>query len=228
MGFGKLSEQEQGVFLEVSQKRIDELGEINAGAAASIAASVAESDADNPEFDEAAAKEAISKHLKDHPDELYPYIVRGARLCCRLGSHIRKLNLPTSHGIYTGKGRHPLIHAGDAVPGKNIMYFGHCSGTINASGAAEEVDLEMVTYDENYKAKPTGSVKRGYKCKPKIIGGCWTMTHRDTQIVNNGQPTLLQATSDSVTGASFLVCAFGGLIEPLTSRQENTDTDPIG
>lgn len=28
------------------------------------------------------------------------YLVRGAQLCCRMGSHPRRLNLPQSHGEY--------------------------------------------------------------------------------------------------------------------------------
>ena len=39
-----------------------------------------------------------------------------------------------------------------------------------AQALAEEIDLEMVTYDEEHNAKPTGAVTRAYKCKPQIIG----------------------------------------------------------
>jgi len=160
--------------------------------------------------------------LQNHPDAIYPYLVRGAVLYCHVGTHIRKLNLPICHGIYTGEDMHPIIHAEDAEPEKNVMYFGHCHGTIGESGDAEQIDLKTVTYTD-LEPSYTGDVARGYKCKPQIIDNQWQMTYRDTRIVRNNQYMSEANAVESVTGASFLVCRFGGLIEPLTSGQEPTE-----
>jgi hypothetical protein len=176
-----------------------------------------------PEFDEEACRVKIQAYLRDHPDANYEYLVRGAKLACRMGTHIRRLNLPIDHGVYMGAedNKRPAIHAEDAAPEHNIMYFGLCDGTIASSDVAETVELEMIKYDSrnNYEGIPIGSVKRGYKCKPDIIGNCWAMTHHDTRIVKNGLKAQDTNAADSVTAASCLVCRYGGLIEPLTCGQ---------
>jgi hypothetical protein len=172
-------------------------------------------------------KQAIIAYMQNHPDACYPYLVRGAKLRCRLGTHTRKLNLPVCHGVYTVASghNHPMVHSEDAVSEKNIMYFGHCCGAIGQSGDAEQIDLKTVAFDPNtLEDKQTGDVKRDFKCKPDIIGGCWAMTHSDTKIVRNGSALAKGSAADSVTGASYLVCRYGGLIEPITSGQENTET----
>ena len=228
MDINNLSKQERDVYEPLAEEHNKRIDDENKEAAERLASEAAIPDADDPPLDEKTRKEMIIKHLQDHSDALYPLLVRGAVLRCRMGSHRRKLNLPFSHGIWTGEAKHPFVHEEDAVFDKNIMYFGHCKGTINKSGVAEEIDLEMVTYDEEHNAKPTGAVTRAYKCKPQIIGGCWSMTHKETKILKNGRPMSEENAAECVTGASFLVCIFGGLIEPLTDGTENKDTKPIG
>ena len=61
----------------------------------------------------------------------FPYLVRGAELYCSCGTHKRKLNLPTCHGVYTnGK---PMMHEEDCEVGddKNIPSFGICQSEEN-------------------------------------------------------------------------------------------------
>ena len=228
MRFDNLSEQDQSVFSQIASDRRNEIDERNEVAAAKIADAMAEHNADNPEFDDAENRQLILEYLQNNPDALYTYLVRGAVLQCRMATHIRKLNLPLCHAIYTGEIKHPIIHAEDAVPNENVMFFGHCHGTMGEQGDAETIDLEMVSYDKDLLPSYTGTVKRGYKCNPQIIDNQWQMTHRETRITRNGQPMSESNAVESVTGASFLMCRFGGLIEPLTSGQENEETDPIG
>ncbi|WP_284345840.1 PAAR-like protein [[Clostridium] colinum] len=53
------------------------------------------------------------------------YLVRGALLKCRCGSHERKLNILKDHGVYVEE--KPLAHKLDKLEFENIMSFGVCS-----------------------------------------------------------------------------------------------------
>jgi len=225
MNYSDLSEKEQRVYTETKSIHDQDSASRNE----SIAAAMAEAEKqNNPDIDEEEVKQLMFKYIQDNPSAVYPFLVRGAKLSCRMGTHIRKLNLPECHGVYTGEGVHPLIYADDAEGDKNVMYFGHCNGTINASSCAEKIDLEMVTYDEFYEPKNIGTVKRAYKCVPQIIGNIWQKTNHRTRIIKNDLPDIVGNSADSVTQASYMVCIFGGIIEPLTSGQENTETTPSG
>jgi murein DD-endopeptidase MepM/ murein hydrolase activator NlpD len=52
------------------------------------------------------------------------------------------------------------------------------------------------------------------------------MPHKATKIVRNGGAFTAEDAVPAVTMASFLVCRHGGLIEPVTSGQENRETAP--
>lgn len=162
----------------------------------------------------------------------YQYLVRGAKLKCSCGSHTRMLNLPTGHGIYVcGKA---MIHRQDCVVGDteaNIPTFGVCSSEghpskdsfweefkkkmfygIRYSIAKEREKIILVVEDGS------GNVK-GYACTPCIID-TWKDVHYTQRIVENGKDREAGNHPAAVTEKSFLVCAYGGLIEPYTSGQE--------
>lgn len=153
-------------------------------------------------------QQEIQEYLTEHTqDGALEYLVRGALLACRLGTIPNKLNLPRCHGVYITT--HPVVHWRNSEPLKNIPPFGICSVT----------------------QEP---------CKPDIVG-FWRDTYSETRIVDNGdinfgdRQTAKNLDSnpdgpkpkgeDSITTISFLICAKGGLIEPLKSGQEQTN-DP--
>lgn len=153
-------------------------------------------------------QQEIQEYLMEHTqDGALEYLVRGALLACRLGTIPNKLNLPRCHGVYITT--HPVVHWRNSEPLKNIPPFGICSVT----------------------QEP---------CKPDIVG-FWRDTYSETRIVDNGdinfgdRQTAKNLDSnpdgpkpkgeDSITTISFLICAKGGLIEPLKSGQEQTN-DP--
>lgn len=75
----------------------------------------------------------------------------------------------------------------------------------------------------------------GHKCEPFIISFKWLDTYPKTRLVDNGDidpGDRAEAESDdgdpkglaAVTTLSYLVCRWGGLIEPYNSGQEYSDS----
>lgn len=194
-------------------------------------------ESENPEAQELlkeqaeAAGQSIEEYLNMSDPNIIEFLVRGAKLQCRKGSHLRKLNIPLCHGVYEGK--NPMLHKLDCIVGDdwNIPTFGVCS-----SGSPElntpKVMLQEEEYDpENYYESkgPTGKNIKGKACSPAIIG-TWQETYDLTRIVDNGQKDpgdKHKSSKDTSKGKpaltlhSFLICKYGGLIEPLTSGQEH-------
>jgi len=132
------------------------------------------------------------------------YLVRGAMLVCNCGSHPRRLNLPTCHGVYVLE--HPVIREDDCEPVKNISYFGVCQGETPPDGAEEILLDKFVPEGE----QSTGEEVQGPRCTPDILEK-WRSTKESTKI---------SGTETAVTTNSYLVCRCGGLIQPITSGQE--------
>lgn len=158
------------------------------------------------EDDPKKAEEKMASYMREHSETgKYEYLVRGALLQCRMGNAPRRLNIPKCHGVYIST--HPATHYKDCVVGdnNNIPTFGVCSIT-----------------------KKT--------CTPVIVG-YWLSTYMKTKIVDNGDKNPADralATAgkkplgeDSITTGSFLVCAFGGIIEPKNSGQGYINLDEI-
>lgn len=165
----------------------------------------------------------------------YSYLTRGAKLFCRKGSHVRRLNLPETHGVFTLNC--PMTHENDCLPGDlfNIRTFGVCSSELNPNGGT--VLLKKVRYDENYEPyEDTGENVKGKPCTPVIVGR-WMAPYRKTKIVENvpiGIRDVCSAcekaikgdtTYHAITTNSFLLCKFGGLIEAWSSGTEYADED---
>lgn len=126
------------------------------------------------------------------------YLVRGAMLCCRQGTHPRRLNLPQSYGVYAYE--HPQITNDDCTP-ENIPYFGVCCSETPPEGA--EV-VRLAGYVPEGSTEQAEDVQ-GLKCTPDIIGK-WNNPY-----------------GKAVTMDSYLICACGGIIEPKTSGEEYED-----
>lgn len=181
--------------------------------------------------------EAIKKHLMEQPSKKKPeYLVRGALLHCRCGSYARRLNLSKDHAIYMTE--HPVIHELNCIcgEGKNITPFGVCR-------SSRPPETEIITCEKDIPRGPNGEptgpapggVDIGRKCSPVIIGMSWKNSYGKSRIVDNGEhnPSDRAAFTKgkgtikgeaTVTTRSFLICQYGGLIEPITSGQEYTDS----
>ena len=162
----------------------------------------------------------------------FPYLVRGAELYCSCGTHKRKLNLPICHGVYTnGK---PMMHEEDCEVGddKNIPSFGICQSEENPlnkswlAKTAEKIKNFFTGEEEDEDADKIilqtedGQNVKGYPCTPCIVG-TWKDVYESEKILrNNADATSEGDKLSALTQRSFLVCANGGLIEPISSGQE--------
>lgn len=185
------------------------------------------------EEDEKKQEEKIKEYLANHSEtKSLEYLVRGAKLICSNGTHIRHLNLSKCHGVYIGE--HPVVHEWDCVAGEteNITWFGVCSPV--GPDMPPGPNIMCVKTPENSKDGTTGNTQPGKKCQPIIIG-TWMDTYDETRIVDNGEkdPSDRSAAEKgekvkgraTVTVGSFLVCKYGGLIQPKESGQSQTNED---
>ncbi len=159
-----------------------------------------------------------------------PYLVMGAVLRCSCGSHARRLNLPLDHGVYM-RGL-PMIHEEDCLAGEgcNITAFGVCSSEGHPANVPfwekicgkyiEDAELRDTAGHKILLQVEDGRNVRGYPCIP-CIAGCWRDVNRTYKIVRNNTAGLREEDKlSAVTTGSFLVCAYGGLIEPVSSGQD--------
>lgn len=170
--------------------------------------------------------------LEEGEEVQFPYLVRGAELCCNCGTHKRKLNLPVCHGVYTnGK---PMMHEEDCEVGdsKNIPAFGICQSEenpVNKSWLAKAGDMikSLLTGGKEPDGAEVIMLKtengenvKGYPCTPCIVGKWKDVYDAEKIIRNNTDGTSDGDKLSALTQKSFLVCAYGGLIEPVSSGQE--------
>lgn len=183
---------------------------------------------------EVEAEAKIAEYLKRHSETgQYEYLVRGATLVCSNGSHKRKVNLPKCHGVYIGD--HPLLHKFECVSEYqcgieqcNITFFGVC---IPEDGEPPQTEIKTYLKEEKNSSGGLLGPITGHKCQPVIVG-CWNDTYYDTRIVDNGDKCSwdrnfaekygknMAAGECTVTTGSFLVCKYGGLIQPINSGQK--------
>ena len=168
--------------------------------------------------------EQLQQYLEENYESFIPeqYLVRGARLCCSCGSHERKLNVFKDHAVYTES--FPMIHELDKELEKNITFFGVCSSG-DPLLSSQNIRLIKTTYDK--EGNPIEQVVSGIMCVPFIIGD-WRDTKQNVKIIDNGdkdsadKDKYREDTSKgykAVTTNSFLICRYGGIIEPLDSGQ---------
>lgn len=124
------------------------------------------------------------------------YVVRGACVYCEYGSHTRRLNLPTCHGVYVKE--HPIMNATDCKTEENISYMGICNHPDNPSTET----IHLISME--------GQQIEGKPCQPMFYSGTtWKKTKETTLI--DGKPAL--------TKESELYCAHGGVIHIAQSGQ---------
>lgn len=121
------------------------------------------------------------------------YIVRGAKMRCSCGSHTRRINLPVSHGSYVGD--EAKMNKEDCVADDNISYFGVCTG------ACPDSEIYLVGED--------GKTVSGKKC-----------TYMNYDSWQNCKEDSLVDGKEALTTDSYLVCAYGGIIQFISTGQE--------
>ena len=134
-------------------------------------------------------EEQIAEYLKRHTEDgKCEYLVRGALLRCRHGTHARQLNLKKCHGVYI-KG-HPYIHALNCFVGEeeNITWYGVCKAP--CPPPTETIHLTKDVPRSPTTGAPTGTAPGGFvsghKCSPEIVGAIWMDSYELTRIVDNG------------------------------------------
>lgn len=163
-------------------------------------------------------EEALQKNAEKNPE----YLVRGAPLRCRFGSHMRYLDLLEAHGVYLKKS--PVMHRTDCVVGENIMPFGICSSPVHKLETRGSLFAGAETDQKgNYLQAPDDRVITGFLCDPDITGRSWKNFKEETMIAQNATSETESPDGcecyEALTTASYLVCSHGGIIFPLESGQ---------
>lgn len=127
--------------------------------------------------------------------EQYEYAVRGASIFCDQCTHIRKLNLPMSHGAYVNS--KPMMNELDCKLEDNISTFGICHHPANTSS-------ETV-----YLISMEGVQIEGKPCQPVLLGDKWLRTKTATKVDGHA----------ALTTESQLICGIGGIIQFYSSGQ---------
>ncbi len=163
-------------------------------------------------------EEALKEKAQDNPE----YLVRGAPLRCRYGSHMRYLDMLEAHGVYLNDD--PVMHRKDCKVGENIMPFGICSSPVHNLKRRDSFFAGAETDQEgNYLHAPDDRVITGFVCEPEITGDSWKNCKEETKIAQNATPETEGPAActcyEAITTASYLVCRHGGIIFPLGSGQ---------
>lgn len=170
-------------------------------------------------------EEEIKQYLLEHTGQEYPkYLVRGALLHCRYGSHARRLNLLKDHGVYTQNC--PLIHElnCETAGERNISWFGVCQSPCPPTTETLHLKGDAPRAADGSELGEASGVVHGHKCEPFIISFKWLDSYPINRIVDNGDIDPNGEGLASVTTLSYLVCNWGGLIEPYNSGQEYGDS----
>lgn len=141
----------------------------------------------------------------------YPYAVRGAQIYCNCGTHIRKLDMPASHGSkIRGKA---MLHEQDCKVGldQNIPPFGACHSEENGEITIEINDTKdlLPMSDENGNAVEATLPIQGKLCVPKL-GAKWLDAQAETLVDGKA----------AVTVKCTIACAYGGIIAFMDDGQE--------
>jgi len=135
--------------------------------------------------------------------ERYPYVVRGARIYCTYGTHIRRLDMPVGHGAYIRE--IPMMHELDCEVGldKNIAPFGACRSpaSTNVDIIIEDAEDAMPIQDENGNNVMPPMPLEGKLCEPEP-GDKWLDAQDDTLV--DGVP--------AITVNCTIACRLDGII----------------
>jgi hypothetical protein len=157
-------------------------------------------------------------------------LVRGAMLWCDCGSHPRRLNLRTDHGVLIRD--KPQIHEEDAVPdtddptNPNICWFGHCSSKADIYEPLTET-IRLRAYaptDEfgNYLTPPSENTSVGIKCKPRFLNRGWKNCDESVSLSQDNHNTVggFKKYYNVATTQSYIMCVHGGIIYAVSSGQD--------
>ncbi len=141
----------------------------------------------------------------------YPYVVRGATIYCSNGTHMRKLDMPSSHGSYIRD--KAMMNKTDCKVGldENIPPFGACRSE-NKDGkdiVIEDAKDIMPVKDENENEVTPAMPVEGKLCEPKLCGE-WLDAEEKTLV--DGEP--------AITIKSTITCSYGGTIGFRDAGQE--------
>ena len=133
----------------------------------------------------------------------YPYVVRGAKIICTFGSHIRRIDMPVCHGSYIRN--KPMLNELDCVVGldANVPSFGACVSPENPNMEIiiENPEGVMPLPDGNDGFYMPSMPITGRLCTP-MLGAKWVNAHNDTLI--DDVPAL--------TTYSTIACKYAGVI----------------
>ncbi len=141
----------------------------------------------------------------------YPYAVRGATIYCECGTHMRKLDLPVSHGSYIRD--KAMMNNEDCKVGldQNIPPFGACR-----SDKKDGIDIKiedakdlLPIADENGNPVEIPMPVEGKLCEPRLEAR-WAEAQEKTLV--DGKPAL--------TVKCTIACSYGGTIGFMDAGQD--------
>lgn len=141
----------------------------------------------------------------------YPYVVRGATMYCSCGTHMRKLDMPVSHGSFIRD--KAMMNNADCKVGidQNIPPFGACLSE-NKDGIDIKIedtkDLVPFTDEEGNPIEISLPIE-GKLCEPKLDTE-WSEAQENTLV--DGKPAL--------TVKCTITCSYGGTIYFMDAGQE--------
>ena len=159
--------------------------------------------------------EATGDEYIEDGEPHYPYVVRGARIFCQYGTHVRRLDMPAAHGAFIRD--KAMMNEADCKVGLslNIAPFGGCHSPLNQGpriditvGPGEE---PMPTgFDEATRtaiSPPPGTVIPDVRLCVPILGNKWLDAEKETLV--DGKPALTMKCS--------IMCAYVGVSTGETS-----------
>lgn len=141
----------------------------------------------------------------------YPYVVRGATMYCSCGTHMRKLDMPVSHGSFIRD--KAMMNTTDCMVGidQNIPPFGACwSETKDGIDIKIEDTKDLFPFtDENGESIDIPLPIEGKLCEPKLSNE-WS----------DGQEKTLVDGKSALTVKCTITCSYGGTIGFMDAGQE--------
>lgn len=141
----------------------------------------------------------------------YPYVVRGATIYCTCGTHVRKLDMPVSHGSFIRD--KAMMNKADCKVGidQNIPPFGACwSETKDGIDIKIEDTKDLFPFtDENGNPVEMPMPIEGKLCEPKLAKE-WLDAQEHTLV--DGKAAL--------TANCTITCCYGGTIGFMDAGQE--------
>ena len=160
-------------------------------------------------FEYQKGEDRMSEEVKEENENTeeqepqYPYVVRGATIYCTCGTHMRKLDMPVSHGSFIRD--KAMMNNADCKVGidQNVPPFGAChSETKDGIDIKIEDSKDLVPLtDEEGNEVPVTMPIEGKLCEPKL-DSIWAEAQENTLV--DGKPAL--------TVKCTITCSYGGTI----------------